>query len=180
MRGAQTPLCLQGPQNHPCRKQEAQLYCDTGLCWLGASGTQHLQQLLRCKAWQWDAPGCAPASPGLHCDCAILRLHILLSYCKSQKKNHCWGPMGLPVKFEVKVRITNWQAREEPRWLSLLGADGWNVFPARMSRRWVSKQGYPAGGYPAPITKMGEPAGGGGIAGGTTSRLKAYREQGKG
>lgn len=49
-----------------------------------------------------------------------------------------------------------------------------------MSRRWVSKQGYPAGGYPAPITKMGEPAGGGGIAGGTTSRLKAYREQGKG
>lgn len=27
---------------------------------------------------------------------------------------------------------------------------------------------------------MGEPAGGGGIAGGITSRLKAYREQGKG
>lgn len=43
----------------------------------------------------------------------------------------------------------------------------------------VSKQRKPEG-YPAAITKMGEPAGGGGIAGGITSRLKAYREQGKG
>lgn len=48
-----------------------------------------------------------------------------------------------------------------------------------MSRGWVRKQGEPRG-YPEAITKMGEPAGGRGIVGGITSRLKAYREQGKG
>lgn len=83
MWGAQTTLCSQGPQHHPCRKQEAQPYCDTGLGWLSASGTHCLQHLLRCKAWQWDAPGWAPASPGLQSTVQILRLHLLLSYCKS-------------------------------------------------------------------------------------------------